>query len=416
MKIGVIGGGASGMAAAITASRYGADVTILEQNERVGKKILATGNGKCNFSNLHLSDTCYHSGDPDRIGAILRQFGTEDTLEFFHGLGLMTRERNGGLYPACEQASAVLDVLRFALERHQVTVMTGSRVIQIRAKTKTGTGREKRSFVVQVQKEGGQSLCSFDKIILACGSSAGLKNPEEENGMKLAGGFGLRRIPFFPALVQLRCQESFFRAMAGVRCQAGVTVKAGGQTWEETGELQLTDYGISGIPVLQLSRHASVALHHQKTLSAVLDFLPQLNEEEWRGMLLARRKKLGFETMEQFWIGTVHKKIISVILKINCISPHEIARNVTIEKLLSVGKMLKQFPVTINGVNPSAQAQVCGGGVRLTEVTDSLEARRQKGLYLTGELLDVDGRCGGYNLQWAWTTGVLAGKAAAETI
>ncbi len=412
MKIGVIGGGASGMAAAITAARCGAEVTILEQNDRVGKKILATGNGKCNLSNVHLSDTCYHSGDPHRIGPILHRFGTDDTLEFFHGLGLMTRERNGGLYPACEQASAVLDVLRFALEYQKVAIMTGCRVVQI----KTGTERKNEGFLVWIQKEGGQSICAFDKIILACGSSAGLKRPEEENGMELAGGFGLRRIPFFPALVQLRCRETFFRAMAGVRCQAGVTVCADGQTWKENGELQLTEYGISGIPVLQLSRHASRALLHHKTLSAFLDFLPDLTETEWKDMLLARRKEIGFETMEQFWTGIVHKKIASVILKLNCISFHEIARNVTNQKLLSAGNLLKHFPVTVTGVNSFTQAQVCGGGVRLTEVTDSLEARKQKGLYLTGEMLDVDGRCGGYNLQWAWTTGILAGRAAAETI
>ncbi len=403
MKIGIIGGGASGMAAAITASSLGADVTLFEKNERVGKKLLATGNGKCNLSNRHLTADCYHSETPHRIQTILEQWGTEDTLDFFHGLGLMTREKNGGLYPLCEQASAVLDVLRFAL--YGVRCETGHRVVRAE---RSGGG-----FRIHTKKEGGQSSHTFDKIILACGSRAGLKSSDTENGLELAKGLGLAGIPFFPALVQLRCQESCFKALAGVRCQAEVTLEAEGNVWQERGELQLTEYGISGIPVFQLSRHAARALVRGKKSRAILDFLPDTEAQVWKEMLRERMRYAGFQTAEQLFTGTVHKKIANVILKNSHIPPGEALSGISEERLLRAGEQMQCFPVTVTGTNPVSQAQVCGGGIRLTEVTNTLEARKQPGLYVTGELLDADGRCGGYNLQWARAVGVIAGRDAA---
>ncbi len=406
MKIGIIGGGASGMAAAIAAADRGADVTILERNERIGKKILATGNGKCNLSNLDMSYEYYHSDNPERIPSILAQFTPEDTLAFFHDLGLMTREKNGYCYPFCEQASAVLDVLRFALERRGVGVETGCRV----RKTEKKNGQ----FLVHMESECGCRQAVFDKMILSCGSRAGLKKDSEENGMELAGLFSLRRIPFTPALVQLRCRESCFRALAGVRCQAEVTLQADDHIYREYGELQLTEYGISGIPVFQLSRHAAKALRREKTLQAAIDFLPQISKAAWEQSLQNRLRKMAGISAEQFFTGTVHKKITGVLLQESGIAPSAPAAGITGRRLLDAGMQLKCFPVTVTGTNPFAQAQVCAGGVALTGITDKLEAKREPGLYITGELLDVDGRCGGYNLQWAWATGIIAGRAAAE--
>lgn len=407
MKIGIIGGGASGMAAAITALSEGADVTVYEKNDRVGKKILATGNGKCNLSNKNLTCECYRSEEPQYLAPILGQITVEDTLAFFHRLGLMTKDKNGYLYPECEQASAVLDVLRFALARMGAVVRTEAAVTKIEARG----GR----FFVHTQSGNGHSPVQFDKIILACGSKAGLKQETAENGMKLAASFGLACIPFTPALVQLRCRESFLKAMAGVRAQAAVSLTADGAEYSETGELQLTDYGISGIPVFQLSRYAAKALRKgEKQLSVRINFLPQFSAQEWKKELLTRRRLLAEESAEQFFTGTIHKKVSSVILKECGISQTQRIDALPEEQLLAAGRMFQRFPLTVTGVNPFANAQVCAGGVRLSEVTDRLEAKKQKGLYVTGELLDADGRCGGYNLQWAWTTGIIAGRAAAK--
>lgn len=406
MKIGIIGGGASGMAAAIAASGPGMEVTILEKNERVGKKLLATGNGKCNLSNLQLSYACYRSDTPEYLPPILQQFTVEDTLCFFHRLGLMTRDKGGYLYPECEQASAVLDVLRFALVRLRVKVKTGVFVTKI-------VPRSGGQFTVYAAEEAKQCVHTFDRVILASGSRAGLKRGEEENGMQLAALLGLKKVPFTQALAGLRCREKFFQALAGVRCQAQVSLRIKGQLYQEQGELQLTQYGISGIPVFQLSRYAAKELAARKgQLQASIDFLPEITEEQWKAMLLARRKQLGCENAEQFFTGTVHKKIAAVILKESGILLSEQIERLPEEKLLAAGRLFKAFPVTVTGVNPFEQAQVCAGGIQLSELTDQLEAKQHKGLFITGELLDADGRCGGYNLQWAWSTGVIAGCAA----
>ena len=407
MKIGIIGGGASGMAAAITASSLGAAVTILEKKERVGNKILATGNGKCNFSNLYIEPDCYRSENPSGIAPVLQRFSAREALDFFEELGLMARVRGGGIYPASEQASAVLDVLRYALERAGVRTETGQRAVS--AAYRDG------QFRVHTQKAGRKQTFTFDRLILACGSSAGLGKEETENGLELAGAFSLKLIPFSPALVQLRCREDCCRALTGVRCQANVTLRADRSVYQEQGEVQLTDYGISGIPVFQLSRYAARALADRKEVIVSLDFMPDVNRARWQDMLTARARRLGQESAERFFTGTVHKKIIFVILKECGISPGESVKGLSEERLAAAANKIKNFPLTVTGTNPFSKAQVCAGGVRLSEVTENLEAKARRGLYITGELLDVDGRCGGYNLHWAWATGVLAGRAAAGT-
>lgn len=404
MEIGIIGGGASGMAAAIAAAENGAKVTILEKNDRVGKKILATGNGKCNLSNMDFSYEHYHSDDPEQIPPIMEQFTVSDTLKLFHRLGLMTKDKNGYLYPLCEQAAAVLDVLRFALERLHVTVCTSCRVLKIE--------RSGRRFLIHTQKEDGHFVYEFDRIILACGSRAALKNPADENGLQMAAQLGLKKIPFSPALTALRCKEDFFKALAGVRIQAEVSLHIRDVCHKEQGEVQLTEYGISGIPVFQLSRHAAKALTVQKELSGSIDLLPDITADAWKKLLLERRHLLAEENAEQFFTGTVHKKVAGVVMKRAGIPAQTPVREIPEKKLLQAADICKRFTITVTAVNPFAQAQVCAGGVRLTEVTEKLEAKRQKGLFLTGELLDADGRCGGYNLQWAWATGSIAGRAA----
>lgn len=394
------------MAAAIAAAKNGARVTILEKNERIGKKLLATGNGKCNLSNLDFSYDYYRSENPERLSSILNQFTVSDTLEFFQQLGLMTKEKNGYLYPECEQAAVVLDVLRYGLERYGVDICTECQAVRLEKQGKV--------FLVHTQKEDGHFIYEFDRMILACGSRAGLKNPADENGMKLAASLGLKKTPFLPALVQLRCKESFFKALSGVRVHAKVSLLIDKSIYQEAGELQLTDYGISGIPVFQLSRYAAKALTTQKQLSGRLDFLPKISNEQWESMILERKKLLGEEAAEQFFTGTVHKKIIAVVIKEAGISAKTKINELPIKKLLWAAGLFKQLSITVTAANPFQQAQVCAGGILLTEVTDQLEAKKQKGLYLTGELLDVDGRCGGYNLQWAWSSGNIAGNAASR--
>lgn len=402
MKVCVIGGGASGMVAAITAARAGAQVTILEKNDRPGKKLLVTGNGKCNLGNRNLSVGQYYSEDISFVKRVLDRFGTEEAIAFFGSLGLVVREKNGYLYPYSEQASTVLDVLRFELEQLGVTIRTGC---PVRSLHRAGTG----AFLVCLDEE----QLTFERVILACGGRAASKTGSAGDGYLFAGQFQLKVVPVVPALVQLRCQGSFWKSIAGVRTDARIYVKQKGQVVaSERGELQLTEYGISGIPVFQLSRIVNRLLEKMPEVELSIDFMPDQPDDFYD--VFAKSVKKRTRTAEEYFVGIWNKKLLQVLLKEAGVRPGDFVRNIPGQVLERVYTMSRQFPVVCTGSNSFEQAQVCAGGVSLGELTDTLEAKKVPGLYLTGELLDADGKCGGYNLHWAWSTGYIAGSAAAE--
>lgn len=407
-KIAVIGGGAAGMTAAIRSARLGAQVTIYERNDRVGKKILSTGNGKCNFSNEKMSADCYYGSGAALVDVIYRKFGIKETKEFFDGLGMRIKDRNGYLYPASGQASTVLDVLRYELERLSVRVHTGRQVTDIIA------GQD--GLTVETDDKRKER---YDAVILACGGKAAPKTGSDGQGFLLAGRLGHKMIPTVPALVALRCSEDFYKRVAGVRCDAKLTLNIDGQAVRsERGELQWTDYGISGIPVFQLSRDAAYALQEQKCVTVKIDLMPDLCEAQddsagsqfWS----ERWKRQGGQTMEQFMTGLVNKKIGLLLLKLAGIKETERAENVSLLCRSKLTNLCRSLIVTVKGTNSFEQAQVCAGGVDCREVTDALESRIVPGVFFAGEILDIDGICGGYNLQWAWSSGTVAGQAAAE--
>lgn len=451
--VGIIGGGAAGMMAAIAAARGGAKVTLLEGNDRLGKKILSTGNGKCNLGNERLGIEDYYTGCPDLLEKLLGQFGTADTISFFQGIGLMVKSRNGYLYPVCEQAAAVLDVLRYEVRAAGVEVATDFKAESIRL------GRRARQFNVQ-GREGGRS---FDRVILACGGKAVPKTGSDGSGYRLAEGLGHSLVPTVPALVQLRCREDCLKAVAGVRADAELSVCWQGKCISrERGELQLTEYGISGIPVFQLSRtvnyillgknpgeagrggEGDAALRHPdnatdqtaaggcasarrgekrrqgnkpkepgREVEVVIDFLPDYTDSDFAAMCAGRRLLQGQRTVEEFFTGMLHKKLMTLFIKLAGLKATESVGEADERKLAKVFALCRHWSVHVVGSNPYDSAQVCAGGVPLDEVTEELESRLVPGLYFAGELLDVDGRCGGYNLQWAWCSGFIAGCGAA---
>lgn len=389
------------MVAAITAARAGAQVTILEKNERLGKKILVTGNGRCNLGNRNLSVEQYHSENLPFVHSVLERFGTHETVSFFQSIGLMIREKNGYLYPYSEQASAVLDTLRFELEQLGVTVRTGCTVKGMQC-------QKDHSFLVQLEEEE----LSFDRVILACGGQAAPKTGTTGDGYPLAGRFGLKLVPIVPALVQLRCEGAFWKSIAGVRTEARISLLEKGRvTSTERGELQLTDYGVSGIPIFQLSRTVNRLLTKSSRVELIIDFMPD-QPEDFFITFMQQMKKRG-RTVEEYFVGLWNKKLLKVFLEEVGIKAGDKVRNIPKPVLEQVYTVSRSFRVICNGSNSFDQAQVCAGGVSLEELTEDFEARKVPGLYLTGELLDVDGKCGGYNLQWAWSTGYIAGKAAA---
>lgn len=402
--IGIIGGGASGMMAAIAAARNGADVILLEKNARVGRKLLSTGNGRCNFTNEYMTPECFRSDHPDVIPEILGRFSVDETLAFFREIGVLPKSRNGYMYPQPDQASAVLDALQMELERLHVKIQTNSHVLSIRKK--------KKYFEIHTDKD----RITVQSLILSSGSIAASKLGATGDGYQFAKQFGHTISPVVPALVQLEAKEKFFKDLAGIRIDAKVTAWIHGKkSASDQGEVQLTAYGISGIPVFQISRFVSKALQKKQSTEVQMDLFPN-GSFSWLMDELHRRISYdGSRTIEQTLCGIFNQKLIPVLLAQSGISRNLTGKTIRERQLKTLVSQIKDFRVHIVGTKSFEHAQICAGGVSLTEISpDSMESLKCKGLYLTGELLDADGICGGYNLQWAWTTGRIAGTHAAK--
>lgn len=449
-QVGIVGGGASGMMAAIAAAEEGASVTLLEGNDRLGRKILATGNGKCNLGNEKLDPGEYYAGSPEFLESCLKRFGTEETMAFFRESGLLVKSRNGYLYPMSEQASSVLDVLRYKLRRLGVGVITECKIEHIeiprinlypaspyrqgsmwngsentRTSSQTPGRRGGQGKVRQREKgerweskrirvSGSGKEYDFDRLILACGGCAAPRTGSDGSGYRLAKELGHTLVPTVPALVQLKCRGDSWKSVAGVRAEASMRVLSDGRcVAKERGELQLTDYGLSGIPVFQVSRVVNYILFQGGRPEVEIDLLPDISEEAFLCLQNERSQLKKGCTAEEFFTGLLNKKLMLLFIRLAGLKASEDAAKADPEKIRQVYRLCRQWRIQVTGSNPYDNAQVSAGGIPLSEVTESLESRKAAGVYFAGEILDVDGKCGGYNLQWAWCSGYLAGKAAA---
>ncbi len=403
----VVGAGASGLAAAICAARAGASVTVSERMEKPAKKLLATGNGRCNFTNQLMNVSCYRGGDPDFISEVIGRFGTDEILEFFRGIGVEPRCRDGYYYPYSMQASAVASALITEAKQLGVKIICGESVLHI--------VRMKRGFRVQTDR----GTRTADAVILASGGCAAPKFGSDGSGFALARELGLRVTRLVPALCGLRCRGKFWRQIAGVRVQAGVAVydvRGDGRLLaSDSGEVQLTDEGISGIPVFQVSRFAAMALSEGHAVEAVLDLMPEFSDKNLLQMLCGRFERLIGRTSEECLVGLMPFKLIRLLLKFADMDPDGPAAGVPPSKIGKLAEVIKHFRVSVAAANAFDRAQVCAGGVG-TEQMDArtMMCRRIPGLFIAGEMLDVDGICGGYNLHFAWASGMIAGTSAAE--
>lgn len=404
-KIAVIGGGAAGMMAAVQAAIAGAFVDLYERNDRVGKKLLATGNGKCNFSNLDMKKEAYYGSAASFYDTLFSVFGVSETIDFFGQHGMLIKNRNGYLYPLSEQAATVLDVLRFALEKYQVHVYTDSIVTSLR--TAQGNGK------LQVISAAESRM--YDAVILACGGMAAPKTGSDGNGYRLAADMGHHIDTVVPALVQLRCEEDFWKTVSGVRIEAGLTLCIDGTEKSHVqGELQLTDYGISGIPVFQFSREAAYAIRHKRKATVIIDFLPHCEAKSYENFWKERWIRQSGQTLEQFLTGISNKKINQLVIKLAGCKPHETTEQISGKKRKTIENLYRSLTVSVRETNGFEQAQASAGGIPAGELTERLESKYVPQLFFAGEIIDMDGICGGYNLQWAWTSGAVAGRAAAE--
>ena len=400
----IIGGGASGIVAALSAAREGANVIVIEHKDRIGKKILSTGNGRCNLTNEDMNADYFRGDDTTIVTEVLNAFGYSETVQLFEQLGVILKNRQGYIYPISDQASTILDVLRMELDRLKVRVCLEQHVISAKKNSK--------GFQVVTDKEKYQC----DALILATGGKASSVLGSDGSGYALAKQFGHHISPVVPALVQLKGKGNHFKQIAGVRAHTKVALFED-ETFicEDTGELQLTNYGISGIPVFQISRYAAKGLYEKKKMTVEIDFIPSMTDDELNAHIKERVKTHGDKKAEDFFVGMFHKKLITMFLKEANVSFSQAVNMMSDENIKKLLVLFKHFPVLIEGTNDFAQAQVCAGGVRTTEMNPkTLESLHEANLYIVGELLDVDGICGGYNLQWAWSTGFIAGKNAAK--
>lgn len=402
----IVGGGASGMMAALTALENPDNTVLLsERQARVGRKLLSTGNGRCNLSHLHAAPSRYHGQQPDFCRYALAQLPVSDTLAFFSDLGLVTvAESDGKIYPRSNMANSVLDVLRYGLEHPRLHLLCGNGVADIRKKGSTFT----------VTFLSGEKRDDIDKVILACGGAAGSKVGGVMDGYKLAKTLGHHRTALHPSLVQIKTDPTYPRSLKGVKTDAHLYLQRGEVLLAENrGEILFTEYGVSGPAVFEISRYAATG---GENLTLHLDLWAEKSHEEVFTHLSCRcRAKAGCDTSEQtvgcIFAGALHSRLGQVVVKSAGLSPAAPLSALQSSDLHLLAEKCKDFSLPITGTCGFDQAQVTAGGLDTSEFDPhTMQSRLVSGLYACGELLDIDGDCGGFNLQWAWSSGHLAGK------
>lgn len=425
----IVGGGMAGLCAAITGASVcrrqamevpkdpaeegkqgGLTILLLDADERPGRKILATGNGRCNVTNRDQTAGCYRWQDGSTPFPFFEEGWDQEVISFLRSLGILVHERNGYVYPRTDQAATVLDGLLRAVNAAGVRIFSGHRVLEVQKK--------EGGFAV-CGKAGEEAFCvSAKAVILAVGGKVSSLWHCAGDGYELAGRFGHRVLAPVPALCALQDEDPFRKIPAGVRTAARVTLQVDGRTVAESaGEIQMTAEGISGIPVFQVSRFAARAQKDRPgcEILAKLDFLPELSPEEWEEEKRRRLSQIALQdTLGDFCLGLVPDKISSwLIAGRGEVKERKIAKLRDRSVLEALLDDMRGKTVKICGVSGFEKAQVTAGGVLLSEVTDRMESVKQPGVFLAGELLDVDGICGGYNLTWALHSGRLAGESAA---
>ena len=389
------------MAAALAAAENEKNqVILLERQARLGRKLQATGNGRCNLSNTHASERGYHGEDAAFAKPALTAFSPADTLAWFSGLGLFTvTEPSGRVYPYSDQANSVVDVLRFALEKENITVRTGFEVTRIKH---TDGG-----FTVQ----GGEESIFCDRLIVACGGLAGTKLGGSMSGYKLLARLGHRATKLRPALVQLRSAWSGAASLKGVRANCRAVICRDGVPFAESaGELQFTEYGLSGPVIFEISRDVCQGAGEW---ICRLDLLPHISEAALLAEL--RRRRSTQLPTDELLTGILHNRLGRVIARAVGVKGGERICDLSDEQLCEVCRAVKDFSVELTEPMGMDSAQVTAGGIRTADVDPvTMESRLVPGLYICGEVLDIDGDCGGYNLQWAWSSGRCAGYHAGK--
>ena len=401
MRVLIVGAGAAGMMAAIAAKRQGSEVVIFEQLKEPGKKIMATGNGKCNFTNRFLSCKNYSALDLNFVDTVLQQFSNQDAIQFFYDLGVLSKEKNGYYYPNSNQASSIRDALWNECYHLGVEIQLSAQIQSV--------SNENGLFQIQTDQE----TFFGDSLIFASGLLAGTNLGSDGSAFQYIEHFGHKLRDIVPGLVQMKSEQSIFKHLAGIRSDVTMELwHKGERLFQDQGELQLTNYGISGIVSFQTSLIASQYLHEKKELEVRIDFVPILDNVQWMDLVKRQFREKTYLNHKAKLAGFVSEKLANAFLLDQGIVP-ESKKELSTEQIEELAQRFKQFRVMITDTKGFDECQVCLGGVSLEEVNpQTMMSRIWPGLYFAGEVLDVAGQCGGYNLQWAWSSGVVAGTNA----
>lgn len=402
--IAVVGGGAAGLFAAIQAKQLNSslNIALIEALDRVGKKLITTGNGQCNITNKNASAIFYHSETPVYINSVLSAFTVDDTVKAFRKMGIeILFEPDGRAYPASYQAGSVVDALRFTAEELGVEIING---VKIDSFTK------KDNYVLIAE----ECEISTRKVIFACGMfSGGAKLGSFGDTLRLFKELGYGSSKTTPAIVQLKTETEIVKQIKGIKFDGIATLIINDKKIKsKAGEILFTDYGLSGPAILGISREAA---RQGGKIEISLDIMPYIGEHELKKLLLERRESLKQRTGENFLTGLINKRLGQVLLKTAGIPLSTAVADITDSKIANLCRLIKGFTFTVTGNTGFNNSQVTAGGIKLTEIDiNTMESKKHKGLYIIGELLDVDGDCGGYNLQWAWSSAAVAARGAVK--
>ncbi len=402
----VVGGGAAGMTAAVSARRLGAEVTILERNPRVGKKILATGNGRCNFTNINADITCYNGSNPGFAHSALSSFTADNTIRFFEKLGIQHKvEDYGKVFPMSDQASSMLDVFLYELNELGVNTICGSYVKNIAG--------EKDGFIIKL--EDGRAYRG-DRVIITTGGKAMPSSGSDGNGYDLAKKLGHKITDIFPALVQLMLEGSYFKRIDGVKFIGTAEIIHNNKSIaRDKGDILFTNYGVSGPPILQISRTAGELLNEGKEVHLKITIMDMMSKEELKTLIKKRFNTGPKKPVEFSLVGLINKRLIPVVLvQAGINNLKRTAADLSAKEQEGIIDVLTDWRFRIRGTKGWTSAQVTAGGIDTNEIDrDTMESKLVKGIYFAGEVIDIDGQCGGFNLQWAWSSGFIAGRSAA---
>lgn len=406
----IAGGGAAGIMAALTASKNGADVLIIEKMGQIGKKILATGNGKCNYTNYYQSEECYKGEKPSFAWKALQIFGQKETINLFKSYGILPSDRNGYVYPLSGQALCVRDILNMQLQNAGINIHTNENIVNAKLHINKKTGR-KDGFIVITDKD----KYFAKRLIIATGGKASPVHGSDGSGYKIAINFGHSLILPIPALTFCILDEKYTKDWAGARTNGNVKVynETNNLLCKDSGELQFVAQGISGIPVFQVSRYVSRELSNGKKPYLIIDVMPLYSEKEVVYEILNKKKNYFDYSTGNIFKGMLNNKLTAALLKKCGLSLKKPAKELSDANIKNLASVIKNWHLNVKATGGFDKAQVTCGGINTSEIdVRTMESKICKGLYFAGEIVDIDGICGGYNLQWAWTSGHIAGNAA----